>query len=103
MFRCALGGLARRAGRVRPAAGLQAVLSSADFAERKERLLAEIGYQTQFRPEYSTGPNSYEAGLVAGAGVVRRLAAAAAAAAAPRLTPLLVRARSPGRTTARCG
>ena len=40
--------------------------------ERKRRLLAEIEYQTQFKPGYATSTNNYESGLVAGAKVVRR-------------------------------
>lgn len=71
MIRHALLRGLRRQGRRGAAAGPACLAAgNGDFRDKQNRLLAEIGYQTTFRPGYATSNGAYESGLVAGAKVV---------------------------------
>lgn len=111
LLRSALRGILNQSCRRRGSA-VGPVVCSSDFDEKRQRLMAELGYQTQFKPSYATSTGDPEAGLVAGAKVVRscrffraygwlRCSCAARRSACVRLTALPPACRL-GQTIARC-
>lgn len=67
MLRASLQRAARRLSRRQASA----VICQADFAERHQRLMAQLAYKPIFKSDFSTLNGGYESGLVSGAKVVR--------------------------------